>query len=69
MLVEQTRTICEKLKEQYSSDEMNNEMQKAEEAYMTRLLLLVSNITAKRKLYADQLLSDALEDLIRKYED
>lgn len=61
--------ICEKLKEQYSSNEINNEKQGTEEAYMTRLLLLISNITAKRKLYADQLLSDALEDLIQKYED
>lgn len=68
--------LCSDLKEEYNSKEYNEEKnawqkddkKQQEENSLKRILLLAANITSKRKLYADQLLSDGLEDLIRKYE-
>ncbi len=68
--------LCGELKEQYRSgsfDKENNgwrmEAEKqSEENRMIRLLLALTRITSKRKLYAEQLLTDGLEDLIRHYE-
>jgi len=68
--------LCGELKDQYRSggfDEEKNmwqeeEGKRFEEALLTQLFLVLANITSKRKLYAEQLLSDGLEDLIRHYE-
>ncbi len=55
--------ICEELRQRYCVNDFSEEKNA-----MTQILLLLTNITSKRKLYADQLLSDGLENLIRKYE-
>ncbi len=68
--------LCEELKERYlfgDFDEKNNVWEKEEEKpleeeRLTRILLTLAGITSKRKLYAEQLLSDGLENLIRHYE-
>lgn len=68
--------LCGELKNQYQSgcfdEEMNDsrkeEEKQSEKVCLTQLLLELANITSKRKLYAEQLLSDGLEDLIRQYE-
>ncbi|MFT3985152.1 MAG: MazG family protein [Lachnospiraceae bacterium] len=68
--------LCGELKEQYRSDSFdkdNNgwrmeEEKRSEENRLILLLLALTRITSKRKLYAEQLLTDGLEDLIRHYE-
>ncbi len=68
--------LCGELKGGYLSedfDETNNVWKKEEEKFLeekhlTRILLALAGITSKRKLYAEQLLSDGLEDMIRHYE-
>ena len=51
-----------------SNDMADNKSTEEEKKLLTDLLLNLTGVTSRRRVYAEQLLSDGIEDWIRKYE-
>lgn len=70
-LYREESAVKEKAQEAVAEDEKNEASEQAirkEKELVTFLLTQLTNLTGQRRLYADQLLVDALEDEKRKYE-